>query len=102
VRFLQRHSDDLLRDYALLRLGDLLSLVFCNEWTEAPTGRVWLRDSPGGPRLLVSPDPLAGRKVAFEVGARALPRQPFRSQGEAERAFAEARTVVLRGVVAGG
>ena len=55
-----------------------------------------------GSRLLVSPDPFAGQEVALEVVARALPRQPFSSQGEAERAFAEARTVVLRGVVAGG
>jgi hypothetical protein len=93
---------DLERDYAFLRIGDLLSLTFCNGWNEQ-------KDDFGsaysfhleGTRLLVTPDPFQGREVPFEVSARALAQPGFRSAAEAQAAYAAAPTVVLHGVAAG-
>jgi hypothetical protein len=95
--------EELLRDYVFVRIGDLLSLTFCNDWTDVQ------HDDAGstysirleGNRLLVTPDPFQGRKVPFEVPARDVRRRAFRSASEAREAFASAPTVLLRGVAAG-
>ena len=64
--------DDLLRDYFFLRIGDLASLTFCNGWTEVQTDdlgygySIRLEEA----RLVVSPDPFAGRTIPIEVTAR--------------------------------
>src|SRR5262245_34811124 len=47
---------ELQQDYAFLRLGDLISLAFCNHWTEAKEDfhfTIRWRDN----RVIVSPDP---------------------------------------------
>ena len=88
----------LARDYLFVRIGDLLSLTFCNGWTEEQ------RDDAGsgysarleGDRLLVTPDPFGGNEVTLEVAARELPAQ-FASQAEASSAFAAARPITLAG-----
>src|SRR5687767_10285970 len=66
-------------DYRFVRAADLLSLVFCNGWTEP-------HELPGGGRavldgttLEVSPDPFAGARVPLTVAVRRLPRQTYRS-----------------------
>ena len=52
----------LTHDYAYVRIGDLISLVFCAQWDEPQTYGTWTfrRD---GDRVVVSPDPFAGRAV---------------------------------------
>lgn len=99
-----RNRDDLRRDYIFVRIGDLASLTFCNEWTRPQT------DDAGsgytvhleGDRLLISPDPFAGAEVPFEIAARPLPRAAVRDGAEARRAFEAATPVMLRGVARGG
>jgi len=92
--------DDLLADYFFVRMGDLLSLTFCNAWTEAP-------DELGytirccGERLSVAPDPFGGLEIPMEVPARELPNAAFASVGEAATAFDSADLLPLRGVVGG-
>jgi hypothetical protein len=95
--------DDLKRDYAFLRIGDLMSLTFCNGWTDVQ------KDDFGstysfrleGTRLMVTPDPFEGREIPFEISARALTQSGFKSSSEAQAVVAAAPTVVLQGVVAG-
>jgi len=95
---------DVDRDYSFLRIGDLLSLTFCNKWTDVQ------KDDFGttysfrleGNSLVVTPDPFAGREVPFEVSARALLKPGFRSPAEAQAAYATAPTVVLQGIASGG
>jgi len=94
--------DDLMRDYIFLRIGDLISLTFCNGWTDmqqddAGVGYEMRLD---GTRLVVTPDPFEGREVPLEV-ARELPAGPFRSTADARNAFAAASTVMLKGTVYG-
>lgn len=63
--------DELLRDYFFLRIGDLASLTFCNGWTDAQSDDAGYTIRLEGSRLMVTPDPFAGRRVPLEVAARA-------------------------------
>jgi hypothetical protein len=92
--------DDLLQDYFFVRMGDLLSLTFCNGWSEGP-------EQPGyairldGSRLVVTPDPFRGETLVLSVRARELPNKYFESQQDAARAFAASRVLSWVGSFAG-
>ena len=66
--------DVMLQDYVFLRMGDLISLTFCNAWTAEQ------KDDTGsgyacrleGDRVIVTPDPFAGAEIAIAVQARDL------------------------------
>jgi hypothetical protein len=92
-------ADDLSRDYAFLRMGDLLSLMFCGRWSQAQE-----QDGYGlqleGDRLVVVPDPFDGREVALSVAARLFPNRAFET-ADAWVAFERAKVVTLTGVAGG-
>ena len=95
--------DDLLREYFFLRIGDLISLVFCNGWTgeqldDSGSGYAIRLD---GPRLTITPDPFEGREVPLEVTARELPNRTFQSADEAQDAWSHAPHVLVHGVASG-
>jgi len=94
--------DQLLADYVFLRVGDLLSLTFCNGWSEAQMDVSGYAARLDGTRLIVTPDPFGGREVALEIVARELPDRPFASADEASEAFRRAPTVTLTGIASGG
>jgi hypothetical protein len=99
----QRTSLDhetLLREYAFVRLGDLASLVFCNQWSDEQRfgGFVMRIDGSG---LVVSPDPFDGRTVAFEIGAREMPDRTYSSDADARAAFESAAWTTLEGTIRG-
>lgn len=64
--------DTLLADYLFLRLGDLISLVFCNAWQDEQ------KDDTGagytvrlaGSTVMVSPDPFGGADVPITIEGR--------------------------------
>lgn len=87
---------DLLADYAFVRLGDLISLVFCTAWTDEQGFAEW-RVSGSGPTVMVTPDPFGGRTIPLEIAARQLPAQPFRSDEVLRDMLSRARRIVLRG-----
>lgn len=87
-------------DYRFLFLGDLVSLVFCNGWTqpfEAEGYRIIL--TPAG--ILVKPDPFGGRRVPLAVTARRIPAHRYASDAELRGALAAASAVTLEGVAEG-
>ena len=88
--------DDLLHDYRFLRLGDLLSLTFCNGWPEPQADAFGYRIRFDGARLTVSPDPFGGDEVPLEIGARTLPNRRYHSTDDAARAWETATTVDVR------
>jgi len=95
--------EDLLREYFFLRIGDLISLVFCNGWTgeqldDSGSGYAIHLD---GPRLAITPDPFEGREVPLEVTARELPNRTFQSAAEASDAWSNAPQVLVQGVASG-
>jgi hypothetical protein len=96
----ETNLDELLRDYQAVRLGDLISLVFCNGWTDPQReGNYEIRLD--GDRVLVTPDPFGGRSIDIEVEGRELPDRPFASAADAQRAFDTAARQRLPGSVRG-
>lgn len=93
--------EELWRDYAFVRLGDLLSLTFCNDWTDAKTDDFGYVAHLDGTTLRVTPDPFGGQPLTMEVSARELPNRPFRSPADALAAFQAAPLRVLKGLVVG-
>ena len=85
--------DDLHHDYRFLRLGDLLSLTFCNAWPEPQADAFGYRIRFDGTRLTVSPDPFGGDEIPLEITARTLPKRPYESADDAAREW-EAATIV--------
>jgi hypothetical protein len=93
---------DLAADYAFVRLADLMSLVFCNAWTEVQRfGGFSIRLTPQQ-RVVVSPDPFGGQSIAIDVPARVIPARPYRSVAEVTAALAGARWARLSGTISGG
>jgi hypothetical protein len=92
--------DDLVADYAFVRLADLISLTFCTGWTDEQRFGAWTVQL-SGVRVIVAPDAFGGATVPIEVQAREVRRQPFRSDAELRNALSQASTTTLRGEVAG-
>jgi ribosomal protein S18 acetylase RimI-like enzyme len=92
--------EELVADYAFVRLGDLVSLTFCAGWSDEQRFAEWTvrRD---GARVVVAPDPFGGATVALAVDAREIERRPYASHEEVRVALAAAERCRLRGLAAG-
>jgi hypothetical protein len=99
LRALGLPLDELLADYPFLRLGDLISLAFCNREREPLRHGEWTVRLVGE-RVVVTPDAFGGDPVPFEIEAREADGAPFRSDAELRAALAAAPVVTLRGEVA--
>lgn len=108
---LERRRDDLfaaggpaplgfLKDYSLLGLCDLFSLVFCNGWRE-PHLMEGYEVHLEGNRLVVTPDPFGGAEIELAVPARALPARRYWSQADLDAAWVEAEATTLTGRAVG-
>lgn len=93
--------DDLVPDYAFLRIGDLISLAFCTGWTAEQRFGDWTVQLSGA-RVIVTPDVFGGAEISIEIHAREIRNRPFRSDAELRDALREATTTTLRGEVGGG
>jgi hypothetical protein len=89
-----------LEDYSLVGIGDLFSLVFCNEWAD-PHLIEGYQAILRGNVLTVSPDPFGGLAIAFEAPARRLPARRYASDAELRSAWADAQPVTIAGVAIG-
>ena len=61
---------ELVRDYRLVRAGDLASLAFCNNGTEVTAEECGYAMSLEGTTLFVAPDPFDGRFIRSTSTAR--------------------------------
>lgn len=87
-------------DYLFLRIGDLLSLSFCNAWTDAQEDFDYsIRWE--APRVVIAPDPFGRASIPVSIRARELPNRPFRDAADAASAWRDARDVALSGSVSG-
>lgn len=88
LRAAARSLDVLLADYVFLRVGDLISLVFCTQTLmQAPEFGYTLRLDNGN--VIVTPDPFAGVAVPISIDGRELDGTAF------------ARRVTITGVTQG-
>lgn len=85
-------------DYKYVRLGDLLSLVFCAGWVEPQHFERWTIRLEGS-RVTVSPA-LFDRDQPIEVPARAIADTAYHSDEQLRATLGSAATVMLRGIVA--
>jgi hypothetical protein len=94
--------EQLQHDYQFVRIGDLISLAFCNRWTavqqEGSGPAVW---SDGDETVFVRPDPFEGATVPMDVPARVLPDRPFRDQADLDAAWRAAPSIVVSGETRG-
>lgn len=113
-RDIQNERDDLLRqcgletgearqrferDYALVYLGDLLSLILCNGWTEpveAAGYRIILRNNT----LHLSPDPFRGVVVPLRVRARRIADRRYSSGADLHEALSRGSETYVVGATA--
>ena len=90
--------DTMLGDYLFLRMGDLMSLAFCNAWTDIQkddTGSVYAMRLDGD-RLLVTPDPFGGTVVDLAIEGR-----ESGTTGDDAAAWAAARRLTITGTATG-
>ena len=92
---------DVQADYFFLRMADLLSLQFCDDWRDAQRHGAYTSRWDGR-RLVVSPDPFGGCELRLEVSARQLPNRRYEDAADAARAWSTAPSVMLGGVLSGG
>jgi hypothetical protein len=93
-------TSQLADDYQFVRLGDLISLLFCTGWSEGQQIGPW-SISRTGSRVVVAPDPFGGAVIPMEVKGQQVRPGPFRSDADLREALSVAPIVVLRGDVAG-
>lgn len=93
--------DEVLRDYTMVRAGDLASLAFCNNTPSVSADECGYAMRLDERTLFITPDPFGGRVIEIEIDAREIARQSFASTEDARRAVATARVVTLRGSVRG-
>ena len=87
-------------DYPFVRLGDLISLMFCTGWTDPQSFGRWTVERFGA-RVGVTPDPFAGVTIPVAVRALEIRRGPFESNDALRQALDEGLKITLRGEVAG-
>jgi hypothetical protein len=90
----------LTNDYDYVRIGDLISLIFCNRWEEQSYKHRTFRLE--GDRVVVVPDAFAGREIKFEIAAIELPDRRFTTDTDLHAAIEDAPRVTLRGTVRRG
>lgn len=93
-----RSLDLLIDDYQYVRIGDLLSLVFCNQWREEQSFGRW-RFQLEADTIVVTPDPFGGRAVPIEIAAREIPDRVYQSDRELQDAIRVAPVRTLAGLV---
>jgi hypothetical protein len=86
------------RDYDFVRLGDLISLTFCNPWTDRQQHGAYSIIGDGTD-LVIEPDPFGGARVPLEIRARRLPNRAYAGAADAARAWEEAGQVIVAGSV---
>ena len=77
--------DEMLRDYRLLRAGDLASLAFCNEWADTADDGCGYSMHCDGTTLTINPDPLGGRTIDIDIQARVISNERFGVPAEARQ-----------------
>jgi hypothetical protein len=103
-RHLQRAGvdrDTLGRDYFFVRTGDLISLTFCNVWTDEQRLGSGYTLRLRGSELAISPDPFGGRTIPIAIAAVEVPAAPFASEAAARDAFDRGGAVRLTGTLRG-
>ncbi len=100
VRASETPHDVLEADYPFVRLGDLISLMFCTGWADEQRFGDWTIQRSGN-RIVVRPDAFGGACIPFRIAAKQVRSQRFESDAMLREALSNANTTTLLGDVAG-
>ena len=90
--------EELQADYRFLGFGDLISLTFCNGWSDEQQFDAWsVRLS--GSQVVVLPDLFGGRSIPIAIAAKEIRRRPFRSDADLRDELAAAPITTVKGLV---
>ena len=89
---------ELLADYWFLGLGDLISLTFCNGWTDVQEFDPWSVRLTGS-QVSVWPTLFEGAAIPIAIQVREVRRRVFRSDAELRDELATATIASIEGVV---
>jgi hypothetical protein len=92
--------DELAADYRFLGLADLISLTFCNGWTDVQRFDEWSIQL-SGPQVIVTPDLFDEVAIPIAVAAKTIPRRTFPSDSALRDELAAAPGTTVTGVVVG-
>ncbi|MBI3050787.1 MAG: hypothetical protein HYY76_21055 [Acidobacteria bacterium] len=87
-------------EYRCVRLGDALSLQWCNGWP-GPEETLGYRATFGDNVLQIAPDPFGGAAVALRLLGRRIPARPYRHDADLREALAAVAPVVVSGEAKG-
>jgi hypothetical protein len=90
--------DDLVADYTFVGLGDVISLTFCNGWTDVQRFDEWSVQL-SGTQVIVGPDVFGGVTHPISVSAKEIRRRVFESDAELRDELRAARVTSVTGVV---
>jgi len=93
-------SSELVSDYVFVRVGDLISLLFCMAVSQPQHIGDWSVHITGD-RVVVSPDLFGGQSIPIEIRAREIPNRTFESDEDLRAAVRAAPEVMVNGVVSG-
>lgn len=96
----EQQRQEFANDYRFVYLADVLSLVFCNGWTD-PFEAAGYRFVLSGDTLRISPDPFAGATIPLTVRARLIANRPYESDADLRATLAEARQIMITGRAVG-
>ena len=91
--------EELQADYRFLGFGDLISLTFCNGWSDAQQFDAWSVRLLGS-QVVVLPDLFNGRSIPIAIAAKAIRRRPFRNDADLRDELAAAPSTTVNGLVA--
>ena len=92
---------DLLSDYRFVRLGDLVSLMFCTGWNDPQRYDEWTVSRDGNV-VSVTPGVFDNQRIPVTIPARRLPVVSYRTNADLRAALAAAPSATLRGEIIGG
>jgi hypothetical protein len=96
----QRTAEQLAHDYAFVRIGDLISLIFCQQWNEEQAFEGWTFQRAGD-RVLIAPDGFAEKEVPVAVVAREIADVRYDSDEALRQALRTAPRRTLTGACVG-
>jgi len=90
--------EELVADYAFVRLGDLISLTFCTGWTTAQHYAEWTVRWDED-KVLVTPDLFGGETVRLEIEGTEIPRRTYESDRDLREEIGKGVKTRLSGTV---
>jgi hypothetical protein len=93
-----RSFDELIADYRFVGLGDVISLTFCNGWTDVQRFEDWsIRLS--GSQVIITPEVFGGATIPISINAKEIHRRTVHTDAELRDELAGARIATLEGVI---